>query len=58
MKNFKFKKQVRSINYDDLNRFYFMLLKYKQNNPNFKHNNVINKLYPNLDWTRIKIIKN
>lgn len=54
MKKKKFTKDIKSINYVELNKFYLMLLKYKQNNPNFKIKKVFNKLYPNLDWSKIK----
>lgn len=49
----KFKKEIKNINYEDFNNFYFMLMKYKSKNPNFNLNKVISKLYPNLDWRKI-----
>ena len=51
---FKFKKDIKNLDYVDINNFYMMLLKYKRKNPNFNLNKVIRKLYPGIDWNRLR----
>lgn len=47
-------REISSVGDIEIIKFYTMLLKYKSRHPNFKINKVINRLYPNLDWSKIK----
>lgn len=46
---------LKSIDYNEIYRFYTMLLRYKQNHPSFSYKTVILKLYPQIDWELLEI---
>lgn len=49
-KKHKKKIKINSADFDEIRKFYTVLLKYKKRHPYFNIKFVMLKVYPNLDW--------